>query len=109
MAPHLLSLSGEIRKTIYEYTLTKDDSVCYRENAHGIGWLCTYRIGNDITSDLGFEEDDSDDKLLSRSRKAMPAIWKEIAEVVASRTNAPRLNPRNPKVWQLSSPKPTSL
>jgi hypothetical protein len=62
MAPHLLSVSGEIRNMIYEYVLTEDDGVCYREDARGTGWLCRYHIGNDIRSDIGLEEEDSDDE-----------------------------------------------
>jgi hypothetical protein len=42
MALHLLSLPAEIRNRIYEYALTEDDGVCYREDDSGKGWLCIY-------------------------------------------------------------------
>jgi hypothetical protein len=68
MAPHLLSLSGEIRNTIYEFALTEDDGICYGEDAGGVDWLRTYHIGKYIKSEdsfedeLEFDDDDLDDE-----------------------------------------------
>jgi hypothetical protein len=57
MAPHLLSIPGEIRNMIYEYALTEDDGICYCEDAQGVAWACTYHIGEDIASDADIRED----------------------------------------------------
>jgi hypothetical protein len=102
MAPHLLSVSGEIRNMIYEYALTENGGVCYREDARGVGWLCTYQIGKDITSDIGLKEDDSDDELFDldvfdedeeaegmREAGKIRPLESEVHEFVQPRESAP--------------------
>jgi hypothetical protein len=40
MESRLLQLPGELRNKVFEYALTLDDGVCYREDNLGVGWLC---------------------------------------------------------------------
>jgi hypothetical protein len=57
MAPHLLSIPGEIRNMIYEYALTENDGVCYREDAQGVAWACTYHFGEDVANAADIRDD----------------------------------------------------
>ncbi|CAN9468951.1 hypothetical protein AA0117_g6282 [Alternaria alternata] len=42
MESRLLQLPGELRNKIFEYALTIDDGICYREDKLGVGWLCLH-------------------------------------------------------------------
>jgi hypothetical protein len=42
MESRLLQLPGELRNKIFEYALTIDDGICYREDKVGVGWLCLH-------------------------------------------------------------------
>jgi hypothetical protein len=42
MKSRLLQLPGELRNKIFEYALTIDDGICYREDKVGVGWLCLH-------------------------------------------------------------------
>jgi hypothetical protein len=57
MAPHLLTLPGEIRNCIYKYALTEEDGVCYRQDEHGNGWLCKYEKDEGY-GEIGGKRDD---------------------------------------------------
>jgi hypothetical protein len=65
MALHLLSLPAEIRNRIYEYALTEDDGVSYREDDSGKGWLCIYEADfgdDDYTVEIPEEPETDDDQ-----------------------------------------------
>jgi hypothetical protein len=70
MTPNLPITRGRIYSRIYEYALTKDDGVCYREDGRGHGWVCKYEKEEDD------EEDDwkTDD---GTSTISLPDAWHE--------------------------------
>jgi hypothetical protein len=88
MTSHLERLPGELRNEIYEYALTMDEGICYREDDHGVGWLCLHLLKLGEHSGLmtaTVEADvvcEADDEASARKRRKFISEDRDIDEPV---------------------------